>query len=78
MQGLMNLQVIYVLSAPPENWEGESGFITTEILERYLPKQYRRFVYFICGPEPLMDAMEKALPELGIPREKVLSERFGM
>jgi len=78
LQGLMNLQVIYVLSAPPENWEGESGFITTEILKRYLPKQYRRFVYFICGPEPLMDAMEESLPKLGIPREEVFSERFGM
>lgn len=78
LQGCMNLQVIYVLSEPSENWEGESGFITTEILKRYLPKQFRRFVYFICGPEPLMDAMETALPKLGIPREKVFSERFGM
>lgn len=74
----MNLQVIYVLSNPENGWEGETGFITADIMKRYLPKQYRRFVYMICGPEPLMDAMEKALPELGIPPEKVLSERFGM
>lgn len=74
----MNLQVIYVLSNPEDGWEGETGFITADIMKRYLPIQYRRFVYMICGPEPLMDAMEKALPELGIPPEKVLSERFGM
>ena len=51
-------------------------------LARHFPeqfrKQYHRFVYFICGPEPLMDAMEELLPELGIPRDKVFSERFGM
>ena len=78
LQGVMNLQVIYVLSEPSDEWHGERGFITTDILKRYLPKQYRRFVYFICGPEPLMDAMEEALPDLGVPREKVFSERFGM
>ena len=78
----MNLQVIYVLSDPDEDWEGERGFITAEILKRHFPrqyqKQYQRFVYFICDPEPLMDAMEAMLPELGVPREKVFSERFGM
>lgn len=78
LQGQMNLQVVYVLSDPADDWQGERGFINSDVLKRYLPKQYRRFVYFICGPEPLMDAMEQALPELGIPREKVLSERFGM
>ncbi len=74
----MSLQVIYVLSEPGDGWQGEKGFINAELLEGYLPKQYKRFVYFICGPEPLMDSMEDALPKLGIPREKVLSERFGM
>ena len=33
---------------------------------------------FICGPEPLMDAMEIAIPELGVPVENVLTERFDM
>lgn len=74
----MSLQVIYVLTDPPEGWSGETGYIDGEILQRYLPDQYRRFVYFICGPQPLMDAMEEALPGLGVPPENVLSERFGM
>ena len=74
----MNLQVIYVLGDPPDDWNGETGYINTDILQRYLPEQYRRFVYFVCGPEPLMDAMELALPELGVPSERVFSERFGM
>lgn len=74
----MSLQVIYVLTDPPEGWQGETGYINAEIMQRYLPKQYKRFVYFVCGPKPLMDAMETALPALGVPEEKVLSERFGM
>ena len=74
----MNLKVIYVLDNPPEGWEGETGYVTADVLRRYLPKQYKRFIYFICGPDPLMDAMEEALPQLGVPRENVQTERFAM
>ena len=78
LTGEMDLKVIYVLTDPPQGWDGETGFINSKLLMRYLPKQYKRFVYFICGPKPLMDAMELALPEMGVPAEKVFSERFGM
>jgi predicted ferric reductase len=78
LSGQMNLKVIYVLSDPPEGWAGETGYVTADVLRRYLPKQYKRFVYFICGPDPMMDAMEEALPQLGVPRENVQTERFAM
>lgn len=74
----MDLKIVYVLTDPPQDWNGETGFINIEILKRYLPKQYKRYVYFICGPTPLMDDMEEILPALGVPAEKVFSERFGM
>jgi predicted ferric reductase len=78
LQARMNLQVVYVLQDPPEDWQGERGYLDTDILKRYMPKHFKHYVYFICGPAPLMDAMEIALPGLGVPREKVLSERFAM
>jgi predicted ferric reductase len=74
----MNLKVVVVLSKPPEGWTGETGYITADVLRRYLPKQYKRFQFFICGPTPLMDAMEKALPDLGVPADKIHTERFDM
>jgi ferredoxin-NADP reductase len=33
---------------------------------------------YICGPEPMMDAVETALVELGLPGERVDTERFDM
>ena len=78
LEGKMNLKVVPVYSEPEEGWQGETGYITGEIMKKYLPKQYRYFKYLICGPEPLMDAMEQALPELGVPEMSVLSERFDM
>jgi ring-1,2-phenylacetyl-CoA epoxidase subunit PaaE len=35
-------------------------------------------MYFICGPEPMMDAMEKLLVEMGVPGDQVQTERFNM
>ena len=74
----LNLTVIYVLSAPEEDWQGETGYITGDIMKRHMPKQYKRFKFMICGPKPLMDAMEEAIPALGVPWEHVLTERFDM
>jgi predicted ferric reductase len=74
----LNLTYVPVLKNPPDGWEGEKGFINAQVMEKYLPKQYHRFMYLICGPEPLMDAMEQALPELGIPSYQIITERFDM
>jgi predicted ferric reductase len=78
LTGRMNLTVVPVLTDPSDEWQGETGFITADIMRRYVPKQVRWFKFLICGPEPLMDAMEEALPAVGIPPENVLTERFDM
>jgi predicted ferric reductase len=74
----MNLTVVHVLERPPATWAGEVGYVTAELLSRRLPSGYRRFQFFICGPDPMMDAVENALVELGVPGERVHTERFDM
>jgi predicted ferric reductase len=76
----LNLDVVHVLENPPEEWQGESGFITQDILERYLPKERKTNVFeiFICGPPPMMDAVEKTLPKIGVPLGDFHSERFNL
>jgi predicted ferric reductase len=78
LRGRMNLKVVHVLQKPPPDWTGESGYVTGEILARYLPDGYRRLQYFVCGPTPMMDAAESALIKLGVPAERVHTERFDM
>ena len=74
-----NLTVVRVLSKPGDDWTGERGYINADILKRHLPERLlTRFQYFICGPNALMDAMEKALPQVGVPRDHVHTERFDM
>jgi predicted ferric reductase len=72
----LNLTVIHVLANPPSDWKGEEGFITAELLKRHLPPPFAEHEYFICGPDVMMDAIEKALKELGVPLSKYHSERY--
>jgi ferredoxin-NADP reductase len=78
LRSRLNLEVVHVLSRPPEGWEGEEGRIRATVLARHLPERYRSLQYFICGPDPLMDAAEDALVRLGVPKRRIHSERFDM
>jgi predicted ferric reductase len=69
-----------VLESPPEGWSGAKGFVNADILERSLPAERipNRVEIFICGPGPMMNAVEKALIQLGVPLGDFHSERFDL
>lgn len=76
LKARLDLTVVHVLANPPAGWTGEQGFIDAEIFERHLPPPYSDHEYFICGPGVMMDAIEKALGEMGVPMAKYHSERY--
>jgi predicted ferric reductase len=78
LKARLDLTVVHVLSHPEDGWEGEKGHLGADVFSRHLPKRYQRLQYFVCGPEALMDAVERSLSEVGVPDERVHSERFGM
>jgi len=72
----LDLTIVHVLANPPAGWTGEQGFITATVFKRHLPPPYADHEYFICGPDVMMDAIEKALGELNVPLAKYHSERY--
>jgi predicted ferric reductase len=76
LKARLKLTVVHVLENPPAGWTGERGFITAEVFKRHLPPPHAEHEYFICGPDLMMDAIEKALGELGVPLSKYHSERY--
>ncbi|HUF49113.1 MAG TPA: ferredoxin reductase family protein [Vicinamibacterales bacterium] len=74
----LNLRVCFVLERPDADGSAERGYLTREILERYLPDDRTGFDYFVCGPVPMMDAVEGALRSLGVPNARIHTERFQM
>ena len=76
LKARLNLTIVHVLANSPAGWTGEKGFITAEMFKRHLPPPYADHEYFICGPDVMMDAIEKALGQLNVPLSKYHSERY--
>jgi predicted ferric reductase len=74
----LNLTRVPILEEAPDDWQGESGYITTEILTRYLPDNLQDLEYFLCGPKEMLQAVREQLIELGVPRTQIHSELFDM
>ena len=57
---------------PPESgWTGGRGLVT-EALGEDLAAVHA----FLCGNAPMVDACERRLVELGLPRERIHADRF--
>ena len=78
LQTRLRLSVIHALEAPPAGWTGESGFVTRQVLDRWLPAERQSLEYFVCGPYPMREAVEKELYRLGVPLARVHAERFNL
>ncbi|NUT49372.1 MAG: oxidoreductase [Saccharothrix sp.] len=76
LEARLNLEVVHVVQDPPEGWTGEVGFVSQDLLRRRLPTRFTRMQYFVCGPPPMMDALEDALSALGVPADRIHSERL--
>ncbi len=69
--------VHYVLSEPPEGWQGETGLVSPDVLDRvFTPEEMREWVFVVCGPAKMMDVVEDHLIRRGAPSSHILSERF--
>ena len=72
----MNVTVVHVLEEPPPDWTGEDGYLDADILARHLTGSFRRFQFFACGPTPMLYAVETALVRIGVPADRIHTERF--
>lgn len=72
----LDLTLVHVVEQPPAGWTGEVGMVTPDLIDRHLPANLRDFEYFVCGPEPMMDAVEPHLRHRGVPLTAIYSERF--
>jgi 3-phenylpropionate/trans-cinnamate dioxygenase ferredoxin reductase subunit len=74
----LDLTVVHVLREPPDDWSGETGYVDKELLQRYIPKRPATRNYFICANPKMMDVVEVALHELGVPVTNVHMEHFNL
>jgi cytochrome-b5 reductase len=67
-------RVHYVLNNPPEGWTGEVGFVTPEMIQKYLPAPAADVKILLCGPPPMISAMKKATEGLGFTKARPVAK----
>ena len=76
----LNLEIVHVLEKPHDGWTGEQGYLSQAVLAKHLPQEWDRnaIEVFVCGPPPMMVAVERALLQMGVPLGDIHSERFNL
>jgi ferredoxin len=69
-----HVHVVHVISGDEPGWQGERGFITSELIKKYSKGDTS---YFVCGPGAMYGPMRKALAALEIPARRIRFEVFG-
>lgn len=65
-----------MLSEPISDWEGERGFINTDLIKKVIGEINEKS-FFICGPQAMYSFANKALDDLGIIRRFRREEAYG-
>ncbi len=69
-----NIKVINTLTQEaPEDWRGEEERVDKEMIKKYVNNLSDK-LWYICGPPPMVDAMEKILIELNVPEDNLRIE----
>ncbi|MGM0484676.1 MAG: ferredoxin reductase family protein [Candidatus Krumholzibacteriota bacterium] len=71
-----SLRVIDILSDPAPDWDGETGYLDADKLERYCHGRFEDRAFYVSGPPPMVSAARKAIEEKGVPDRMVHTEVF--
>jgi ferredoxin-NADP reductase len=69
------LPVAYVFTKPPKNWKGESGRLDAKRILELAPDKDNQ-LYYLSGPEPMVEAFVKDLAAAGIPSRRLVGDYF--
>jgi Na+-transporting NADH:ubiquinone oxidoreductase subunit F len=63
---------------PEDNWEGPTGFIHSVLYADYLKNHEdpTELEYYMCGPPPMIAAVNKMLYDLGVEKEMIAYDEF--
>jgi 3-phenylpropionate/trans-cinnamate dioxygenase ferredoxin reductase subunit len=69
---------VHVLRSPPDDWNGETGYLDQDLLDRYLPARLGTRHYSICANPKMMDQVEQSPHTLGVPIMNVHLEHYNL
>lgn len=82
LQAFTNLEIIHVVTESNADWHGVSGLLDQSNLEKILIakdtdlSELKDTQFYICGPAVMIDSVESALADMGVPLSHIESEKF--
>ncbi len=77
MASELDLRITHVLSEPAEGWRGETGMVDEALIRSLMAADDSDGrLYIICGPPPMIDQVAAILRGFGVPRARILAEKF--
>ena len=73
-----DLKVVHILSRPTQAWEGESGHLGQETIQRLAGDRLSYSMFFLCCPPPMTKSLLRILQGLGVPAERISLEYFSL
>lgn len=73
--GHSGIRIEHVLSNPPGEWKGKTGYINSEVITELAP-DYRERTFYISGPPKMVMALEDQLIRLNLPGSQILRDSF--
>jgi ferredoxin-NADP reductase len=73
-----NIKIIYTITKPQESqisWNGETGRISDIMIKKYV-KNIPSSIFYIVGPPPMVEGIQKVLADMNIPNDHVRVEQF--
>lgn len=68
-----NMSVHYTLTHPPENWLGSVGYVSKEMIEKYMPPPSEDNRLLICGPPEMKKSLIEITHSMGWPKTTLKS-----
>ena len=77
-QEKLGIQTIYTITdktAVPESWDKKVGRIDAKMIMQEIP-DYQERMFYLSGPQSMINSFEKTLQEVGIKRKKIKKDYF--
>ncbi|KAH7329194.1 nitrate reductase [Stachybotrys elegans] len=69
-----DIRIHYVLDKPPEGWTGGVGYVTSDMIQKWLPAAAPDVKILLCGPPPMISGLKKTTEALGFKKARPVSK----
>lgn len=71
----IGLRVVYVPSEAGEDWSGERGYVTADMIQRHV-SDFAKRTFYLSGPNAMVESYKKMLLGLGLKRNGIVTDYF--